>query len=252
MGAGEHEQLEIGHERAIVYYTANFQDWDGTIESCREELEGFYHACALGQYNRAYGILDRCFKMLDRVGQWRSLLPLYEQLTAKWQTVDDSELRSLGWAWMQLGNLQQQLRDVESAINSHYKAKAIFDQMGFPEGQSAAFDSLGVAYSSLAQYQQAIIYGKRALEIAREIGDQGGEASALCNLGNTYASLGQYHHEIGSAYLEEYQQAITFYETALSLARAVKNLDYEANCICGLGDAYNFLGEYQLALELHQ
>jgi tetratricopeptide (TPR) repeat protein len=248
----EQEQLEIAHERAIDQYSANFQEWDGTIESCREELESFYHACELGQYQRADGMLDRCFEMLDRVGQWRSLLPLYEQLTAKWQTVDDSELHSLGWAWMRLGNLQQQLREIESSVHSHYKAKAIFDQMGFPEGQSAAFDSLGVAYSSLGQYQQAIIYGKRSLEIARETGDREGEASSLCNLGSTYASLGQYQHKIGNAHLEEYRQAITFYETALPLARAAKNSDYEANCICGLGDAYNFLGEYQLALELHQ
>ena len=31
-----------GHERAIDHYEANYQEWDGTIESCRSELEGFY------------------------------------------------------------------------------------------------------------------------------------------------------------------------------------------------------------------
>jgi hypothetical protein len=42
----------VAHEGAIGFYIANYQPWDGTIESCREELEGFYHACELGQYSQ--------------------------------------------------------------------------------------------------------------------------------------------------------------------------------------------------------
>jgi hypothetical protein len=76
------EQIrEQAHERAIVYYSENFQPWDGTIESCRSELEGFYHACELGQYGQAYGLLGRCVDQLDRAGYWRELRERYEQLT---------------------------------------------------------------------------------------------------------------------------------------------------------------------------
>ena len=86
-----------GHERAIVFYEANYQEWDGTIESCRSELEGFYHACELGQYDRAYGILGRCVNQLDLAGEWRLLLPLSERLTSEWKAADDAEAKNLGW-----------------------------------------------------------------------------------------------------------------------------------------------------------
>ncbi len=96
LGAMEQKQLDIAHERAIGYYSANYQDWDGRIESCQEELENFYHACELGQYQRADGMLDRCVNQLELAGEWRSLLPLYERLTYEWNTADDAEVKNLG------------------------------------------------------------------------------------------------------------------------------------------------------------
>jgi tetratricopeptide (TPR) repeat protein len=248
------EARVAGHEGAIDYYSANFQKWDGTIESCRAELESFYHACELGQYQRADGMLDRCEDMLDRAGQWRSLLPLYERLTNEWQATDDAEAKNLGWAWTRLGNLRYRLGDAELAATDHHQAKEIFDQLDFQEGKMAVFGHLGNAYEALGKYEKAIEYQLQSLEIATEIDDQEGKIAALCNLGNAHSSLAQYKckQNIETLCFEEYKQAIIFYEIALPLARAAKNLDYEANCICGLGDAYNFLGDYKSALVFHQ
>jgi tetratricopeptide (TPR) repeat protein len=239
LGAQEQEQLEIAHERAIGYYSANCQAWDGTIASCREDLEGFYHACELGQYGRAKGILDRCVEMLDRAGQWRSLLPLYQRLTTEWQAADNTEAETLGWAWTRLGGVQQNLGDYRSAIAVHEQAKAIFDQIEFPQGQAASLGNLGAAYFSLGQYQRAIDFYLQHNEIAREISDRGGEAKSLGNLGSAYQLLGQY------------QQAIDFHLQSLEITREIGDRSWEAGTLGNLGNVYSSLGQYQRAIDFH-
>ncbi len=234
------ERRRAAHEGAIGYYSANFQDWDGTIKSCREELESFYHACELGQYQRAYGMLDRCVNQLDRAGEWRFLLPLCKRLTSEWQAADDAESKNLGWAWTNLGNLSRNLGDYQLAIVSHEQAQAIFAQIDFPQGQAASLGNLGYAYQSLGQYQRAIDFLQKALEIMRAIGDRGGEANSLGNLGNAYYSLGQY------------QRAIDYHQQSLEMARAIGDRGGEAKSLGSLGNAYQSLGQYQRAIDFHQ
>jgi tetratricopeptide (TPR) repeat protein len=233
------EQRREAHEGAIAYYSANFQKWDGTIESCREELESFYHACELGQYQRAIELLERCYKLLDRAGQWRSLLPLYAQLTIEWQAANDTEAKNLGWAWTRLGNLYDQFGDYRSAIDAHDQAQAIFDRIDFPQGQAASLGNLGNAYNGLGQYQRAIDFHQQSLEIDREIGDRGGEANSLGSLGNAYQSLGQY------------QRAIDFHQQSLEIAREIGDRGGEANSLGSLGVAYGLLGQYQQSIDFN-
>ncbi|PZO35465.1 MAG: hypothetical protein DCF17_18625 [Shackletoniella antarctica] len=118
------------HEQAIAYYQAHYQPWDGTIASCEENLEAFHHACELGQYAQANGILNRCVGLLDRAGYWRNLLPLYQTLTQHWQPVNDEETRNLGWAWTQLAGLYNNLGDSRLAIDTYQRAKALFASQG--------------------------------------------------------------------------------------------------------------------------
>jgi tetratricopeptide (TPR) repeat protein len=235
------EEVRVaGHAGAIRYYSENFREWDGTIESCREILESFYHACELGQYGLAYGMLDRCVNQLNRAGQWRSLLPLYGRLTTEWQSADDAEAKNLGWAWTRLGNLHWYLGDYRSAINAQQQAQAIFDEINFPEGQASSLGSLGNAYQSLGQYQRAIDFYEQSLEIEREISDRGGEANSLGNLGIAYESLGQY------------QRAINFLQQQNEIVREIGDCGGEANSLGNLGNVYQSLGQYQRAINFHQ
>ncbi|WP_199307040.1 tetratricopeptide repeat protein [Alkalinema sp. FACHB-956] len=146
------EITAVAHEAAIAYYSAHYQDWDGTIESCREELENFYHACELGQYGRADEFIDRCFNSLDLAGQWQLLLPLYERLTSEWVAADDAETKKLGWAWTSLGCLHQFLGRYQKAIAFHQKAHVLFNTLNFSEGEAASLGNLGAAYNALGQY----------------------------------------------------------------------------------------------------
>jgi tetratricopeptide (TPR) repeat protein len=196
-----------GHERAIGFYEANYREWDGTIESCRSELEGFYHACELGEYDRAYRILNRCVNQLDRAGEWRSLLPLYERLTCEWNAVDDAEEKNLGWAWIRSGNLHRDMGDYQSAIGAHLQAQEIFDRLDFSEGKAAALGNLGNAYYSLGDYQKAIDFHSQHNELAQAIGDKQGIANSFFNLGHALGKIDEHFNA-----LQNYIKAKEIYE----------------------------------------
>lgn len=54
------------------------------------------------------------------------------------------------------------------------------------------------------------------------------------------------------SYLGEYRKAIEFYEMALVIARGIKNQGEEGRCLGNLGDAYGRLGQYHKAIELYE
>lgn len=227
-----------GHERAIGFYEANYQAWDGTIESCREELENFYHACELGQYQRAKQFLGRCFGLFDHAGEWQALLPLYEKLTHKWSTMGEVE-ENLGEAWYLLGSIYQDLRNYQSAINAYLNIKAIVERLDLKAGIGASLHGLGSAYHSLGDFQKAIDFHSQSLEIAKAVGDRNNEGGSLCNLGSVHLSLGNY------------TEAIQLFQQALPIQCEVKNRKFEANCLGNLGNAYFSLGDYQKAIIFH-
>ncbi|OUC16099.1 MAG: hypothetical protein B0A82_03270 [Alkalinema sp. CACIAM 70d] len=267
------------HEAAIAYYSAHYQNWDGTIESCREELENFYHACKLGQYRLADAILDRCFEFLDLAGQWQLLLPLYEQLTQEWEPTDEVEEKRLSRAWNCLGHVYHNLGHYQSAIDAHRNALKIAQLAGDRNSEGGSLCNLGFVYSSLSNYKQAIHFYQQALSIVREgrnrqfeantlgnlgnayyflddyaqaidfhsqsleinkeLGDRNGEGGSLCNIGNIYLSLGNYI------------KAIQFYQQALSILREGRNRQFEANTLGNLGRAYYFLENYRKAINFH-
>ena len=268
------------HDQAMTYYLAHTQPWDGTIASCQEELEAFYHNCELGQYNLAYQVLNRCFELLYQAGYWRNLLPFYQRLTQQWQAADEAETKNLGWAWTRLGNLYQPLGDTQAAIASHKQAQALFKSLAFQKGEAASLGNLGVAFETLGQYQQAIEFHEQQLGIMREINDFKGVANAQGGLGNAYFSLGQYQQAIafydqqldisreigdrngeadalggqGNAYfsLRKYQQAITFYNQQLDISREIDDRGGAAASLGNLGSAYHSLGQYQWAIKSYQ
>ncbi len=235
------EEVRVaGHEGAIGYYSANFQKWDGTIESCRAELEGFYHACELGQYGRAKKMLDSCQDMLYLTARWRLLFPLYERLTNEWQTIDDSEAENLGWSWIRLGNLNRSLGNYRSAIDPYVRAQTIFDQLGCTKGKACVLGNMGLVHCSLKQHQCAIEFYQQCLDISRTVGNRKDEAASLGNLGSAYELL------------SEYQHAIDYFHHCLDIAREIGDRMHEASSLSGLGLAYESLGQYQRAIDFHR
>ena len=233
------EIRRYGHERAIVFYEANYQEWDGTIESCRSELEGFYHACELGRYDRAFRILDRCVNQLELAGEWRLVLPLNERLKNEWKTNNTKEVKTLGWVGIRISNLHYRLGNHAASVEVCIQVKNIFDQLDYTEGMAAIFCSLGNSYHSLCDYQKAIEFHSQHYELTQENDDKHGAISALMHLGMAYRMLG------------DYQKSFDYHYQSLDLARENSNEQCIANVISSLGTLYRSVGNYPKAIEMH-
>ncbi|MEH1787957.1 MAG: tetratricopeptide repeat protein [Nostoc sp.] len=189
------------HQRAIDYYRAIAKQPPWTTkDDVKEYLEIFDHFYQLQDYNSAFDALRVCHDFLTLRGRYVDQVELYGQLVSKWEEIGDRK-------------------------NWNYRA---------------SLNSLGIAYNSLGQYQQAIKFLQQSLNIAREIDDRNCEGASLNNLGSAYRSLGQY------------QRAIEFFQQSLDISREIYDRNGEGNSLNNLGNAYGSLGQYQLAIEFFQ
>ena len=81
------------------------------------------------------------------------------------------------------------MSEFNPAIEFFQQALEISRKITERNGEASSLGNLGLAYSSLGQYQQAIQFHQQSLEIRREIGDRNGEAYSLNNLGLTFKKL---------------------------------------------------------------
>ena len=68
------------------------------------------------------------------------------------------------------------------------------------------------------------------MKLAKELGDKEGEGIAYGNLGDVYFSLG------------EFQEAITYHEKSLDIAREAKNCAEEGKACYAIGCCFEYLG----------
>jgi tetratricopeptide (TPR) repeat protein len=139
-----------------------------------------------------------------------------------------------------LGLAYTDLGRYRQAIDYHQQAMTISRKIGDRETESTILSNLGIVYRQLGQYPQAIDYAQQALTISHEIGDRRGEGLALEGLGVVYKDLGQY------------EQAIAYHQQALTISRNIGERRKEAENLGNLGIAYRNLGQYKQAIDYAQ
>jgi tetratricopeptide (TPR) repeat protein len=133
--------------------------------------------------------------------------------------------------------LRIHLREYMIWLEIGLKASRKLDE---PQQIASHLDNLGIAYSSLGEYQKAIEYYEKALIVCRKIIDTKGESMCLGNLGIAYSSLGKYH------------EAIECYKQALLISKNIGNSDDNGKHLGNLGIVYRNLGKYHKAIEYHE
>jgi tetratricopeptide (TPR) repeat protein len=128
----------------------------------------------------------------------------------------------------------------DNLIESYQQSITVHQEIGDRSGEAKALGSLGRAFNSLRQHQQAIAQYQQQLTIFREIENHREAAEALRNIGNAYHSLG------------EYQQAIEHYQQSKAIAQELGDRQEEANCLNNIGEIYNSQGQYQPAIDSSQ
>jgi len=240
--------LSAAHEKAIDHYKSQVkpQPWE-TLEDIRAYLEIFYHLCELQRYGEAFYTIrddnpdDYCVQnFLDLRGYNKTLVELYLPLVNFQESKDDFKQWQFTAALTSLGNAYYSLGQYQEAIRFHQQPLEIAREIGDRYVEGSSLGGLGNAYDCLGQYQEAICVHKQSLEIFRKIGDRRGESSSLGNLGNAYISLGKY------------EEAIRFYQQSLEIFRKIGDRRREGSSLGSLGNAYDYLGEYQKAIHLHQ
>jgi tetratricopeptide (TPR) repeat protein len=275
------DQDRESHQRAINYFLLNLKSEVSSIKDCTEYLEIFHHWCELRKYALANQIVNNCSGFLKAQGYYRTLLPIYEQLTQSWRdpkTIEEEE--SLAWIWTNLGHSHHYLGRYQAAIRSHQQAQVIFRQINSYLGEAASLCHLGGMHNALGNNLEAIEFHQQSLAIQRRIGDRRNEATSLGSLGNDYYSLGEYqmaidfyqeslviHHEIGDLHgeamalgglgrsyysLKDNQKSIVLYRRALAIQHEIGDLYGEVTSLGYLGSVYDSLGDYQMAIDLQQ
>ena len=134
----------------------------------------------------------------------------------------------------------ESLKDYPQAIMFHQQVLDIKHSLKDREGEAISLDSIGNAYESFGEYQTAIEFHKKSVVIESELSNKVGAAISLRKIGNAYSSLG------------EYDKAVEFYDQSLVIERETNNHAGEAIALGNLGNAYGSLGEYDKAIKFHE
>ncbi len=136
-----------------------------------------------------------------------------------------------------LGVVYTLLGDYQQALNYCTKALALDEELGHNVGVARDRGNLGVIYQNLADYPLAAEYQKQALAINREIGAKDGIARNNTNLGIVYRSMGNY------------DVSMAHYIEALSISEELKDIPSICQLNGNIGGLYYALGSYDKALE---
>lgn len=276
------ESLRVAHARAAQYYLEQASKNCPTREKRRgisdvdDLIEAIWQYSQAGMWQEAYDLMEReaLFDDLHRWGSNAFLLELYQLLeTDQWDSKPSETARichNLGWAYIDLGQLNQGQKYLEKALMLCTKSGdkeeqgAVLNSLGVvyrdlgqkergqkcleqalnisressnPEVESKALTNLAIVYSDLGQKEPARMYCEQALKICRELGDLRGEGWALNILGATYADLGQ--KEQGRDYLVQ----------SLRIRGEARNRLGEGRTLNNLGRVYLMLERKEQALD---
>ena len=156
-------------------------------EDLKSLIEAHYQACKAKEYDKAYGIVfdNNLHLDLDRWGDYRTLVELYDSLLPKDYLKDKSLLSKKNYHSTligSLGNAYRDLGEVRKAIEYYDEALRIAKEIEDKQGEGACLGNLGIAYHILGEVRKAIEYYDEALRIAKEIGDKRSEELWLKNL----------------------------------------------------------------------
>jgi tetratricopeptide (TPR) repeat protein len=231
----------VAHEAAIGYFKANIKQVSAErcLEDCREELEIFYHACEIRDYDKAYLIYCTINSFLNKRGFYQEQIQLLGQLVTQFSAnSDNAEDRGSCFLW--LGGAYTILGQYQRALDFQQQCLEIACEINDQVLKAQSLGSLGDTCILSGQCQRGIDFHQQCLEIACEIDDQELKAASLMSLGDAYK------------FSYQYQRGIDFYQQGLEIARKIDNQALKAASITSLGDVYRILEQYRLAIDLLQ
>ncbi len=208
-------------------------------------IEAYYHACMAKEYDKAAKIIInyKLHENLEKCGNYRTLIDLYEEILPKDHLNDNPILSNIQTHGHILGNIgiaYSALCEERKAIKYYEKALKISEKLGDRQSEGVSLGNLGNAYQVLGEARKAILYYEEALKIAQVIGDRRNEGTKFGNIGNAYSDLG------------DKRKAIEHYERARKIANEIGDRRNEGIWFGNIGTAYNALGAVRKAIEYYE
>ncbi|MEY4903867.1 MAG: hypothetical protein RLZZ292_1682 [Bacteroidota bacterium] len=144
-------------------------------------------------------------------------------------------------AWHAKARHLESIGQYAEAITLEQKALVVYEQLNNIKKRANVHTLLGVIYHDKSDAVNAKKQYDIALNLYDQINSEKGRGRNFYAMGNVLNSL-----------LDDYKQAITYYEKALNIAQEINDKNAVARAFTGLGSAYYKLGDYVKAIEYTQ
>ncbi|MEU0742408.1 tetratricopeptide repeat protein, partial [Streptomyces sp. NPDC006134] len=142
-------------------------------------------------------------------------------------------------AWNSLGVALGETGRVEEAIDAHIRARDLFQSVGDRHREAGAWNNLGLVLRRAGRVEEAIDALTRARDLFQSVGDRHREAMAWNNLGSALRVAGRV------------EEAIDAHTRARDLFQSVGDRHREAMTWNNLGSALRVAGRVEEAIDAH-
>lgn len=245
-------------KEAVEKYAGMHSRLKGSLDGRTEAqlLEKWGNALnALGDNQKAIGILKSSWKFFERAGDQRGVGMVLSELGSVHNDMgmnkealaylnrallirrDLNDRRGEAEALEYIGDIYENTSNSTRALESYDAALSIRRAIGDRQGEAESLDDIGVVYDDIDEERKGIEYFAQALPIHQALHDRWGEAISLNNFGTAYDSLG------------EKRKALEYFAKALTLKRATGNRRGEGTTLSNMCWTELTLAEWQSAMD---
>lgn len=127
---------------------------------------------------------------------------------------------------------------LEAAIESFAETLVIYRMLELPRLEARALNNMGIIFTTLAEYEEALHHYKSALAIDQKLGDRVGVGITLGNIGQTYADLG------------DMDRAERYLRKAIKMATRMDDVAAMVDVLIALGQVQLQRGDTERAMDL--
>ena len=161
-------------------------------------------------------------------------------LLAKSSAEESNNIKQLGLAYKNLGNLLLREFKYDSAYNYYHKSFNLFKKINYTKGEVQVLNNMALINDGLSQYDLAIKAYLKAYQLDSTNNEQLYATSILSNLGGVYFSIANY------------DSAMYYYNKSLQLQNKANNKSNIAATYINLGMIYESLDRYDKVFEYYR
>jgi len=217
--------------RSQGQYKNSIKRFEEAIELARKIKSKEYEVKCLRQLSLTYYYID----------DLKEFLYLNEEAAKIAQELNHKKERSR--CLNHIGIYYSKLDNYSQALMNHKEALKIAQEMKNVREESSCLNNIGFVYDDMGDYEKALEYYEKALKIDLQLEDDSYICRATNNLGVTYRKKA-----LSSNSIEEFEKAIKHFNTSLSLATKIKDIEIEIQALNNLGTAFTDQGKFSKAL----